>query len=144
MLVENDGKLIIKDEKYSVSYGADIEVFKDALLEIDGGSGANIGLTIICGNHISIGRDTGCGRNVTIRDNNGNHYIATRGYKTSQPVVIKDHVWLTESCTVMPGAIIDSGAIVGARSVVVGHIPGQCIVKGEPAQVVETNILWKK
>ena len=144
LLVENDGKLIIKEKEFSVSYGADIQVFKGAKLEIGGGSGANIGLTIICGDHISIGYDTGCGRNVTIRDNNGGHFIATRGYKNTHPVVIKDHVWLTESCTIMPGSVIDSGAIIGARSVVYGHIPGICIAKGDPAQVVETNILWKK
>lgn len=144
LLVENDGKLIIKEKEFSVSYGADIQVFKGAKLEIGGGSGANICLTIICGDHISIGYDTGCGRNVTIRDNNGGHYIATRGYKNTHPVVIKDHVWLTESCTIMPGAVIDSGAIISARSVVYGHIPGICIAKGDPAQVVETNILWKK
>lgn len=144
LLVENDGELIIKEKEFSVSYGADIQVFKGAKLEIGGGSGANIGLTIICGDHISIGYDTGCGRNVTIRDNNGGHFIATRGYKNTHPVVIKDHVWLTESCTIMPGSVIDSGAIIGARSVVYGHIPGICIAKGDPAQVVETNILWKK
>lgn len=144
LLIENNGRMIIKEEMYRISYGADIQVFENGLLEIEGGSGANIGLTIICGDHISIGRGTGCGRNVTIRDNNGNHFIATRGYKNTHPVVIKDHVWLTESCTIMPGSVIEAGTIISARSVVVGHIPSFCIAKGDPAQVVETNILWKK
>ena len=53
---------------YSISYGADIEVFRNALLEIGGGVGANIGLTIVCGDKIKIGKNSGCGRNVTIRD----------------------------------------------------------------------------
>lgn len=143
LLIEDGGNLIIKSAPYHISYGADIEVFKNALLEIEGGMGANIGLTIICGNHIYIGRDTGCGRNVTIRDNNGGHFISTRGYKTSLPVIIKNHVWMTESCTIMPGSIIEAGAIIGARSVVSGHIPSFCIVKGDPAKVVETDIYWK-
>lgn len=94
----------IKYGSYNVAYGADIEVFQNAILEIGGELGANIGLTIICADHISIGQHTGCGRNVTIRDNNGEHFISIRGYKTSSPVTIKEHVWLTESCTVMPGA----------------------------------------
>ena len=113
------------------------------LLEIEGGIGANIGLKIICGNKISIARDTGCGRNVTIRDNNGGHAISIRGYKNSLPVTIKNHVWMTESCTIMPGSVIEAGAIISARSVVSGHIPGSCIVSGDPAQVVEKNIYWK-
>lgn len=143
LLIENGGKMIIKSSPYHVSYGADIEVFQNALLEIEGGMGANIGLTIICGNHIYIGHNSGCGRNVTIRDNNGGHFISTRGYKTSLPVIIKDHVWMTESTTIMPGTTLETGAIVSAHSVVTGHIPSFCIVKGDPAKVVETDIYWK-
>lgn len=143
LLIEDGGKLIIYGGNYFIGYGADIEVFKNAKLEIGGGIGSNIGLTIICGNRISIGRNTGCGRNVTIRDNNGGHAISIRGYKNTLPVIIKEHVWLTESCTIMPGTVIETGAIIGARSVVSGHIPGSCIVSGDPAKVVEKNVYWK-
>ncbi len=143
LLIEDGGVMHIHGGEYSIAYGADIEVFKNATLEIGGGIGANIGLTIICGNKITIGRNSGCGRNVTIRDNNGGHAISIRGYKDSLPVTIKDHVWLTESCTIMPGSVIETGAIIGARSVVSGHIPGSCIVSGDPAKVVEKNVYWK-
>lgn len=143
LLIENGGQLILKSENYHVSYGADIEVFNGGTLEIEGGMGANTGLTLICGNHIYIGRNSGCGRNVTIRDNNGNHFISIRGYKTSQPVVIKDHVWMTESCTIMPGTVLEAGCIVSSRSVVTGHFPPFSLIKGDPAQVVENNIYWK-
>ena len=37
----------------------------------------------------------------------------------------------------MPGAVIEPGAIISARSVVSGHIPAFSIVKGDPAVVVE-------
>lgn len=143
LLIQNNGRLIIKSGEYIVSYGADIEVFENAVLEIGGDASVNIGMTIICGKHISIGRYTGGGRNVTIRDNNGEHYISIRGYKTSVPVIIGEHVWLTESCTIMPGSKIDTGAIISAHSVVTGHIPAFCIAKGDPAQVVEKGIYWK-
>ena len=143
LLIEGGGVMRVFGGNYTISYGADIEVFKNATLEIGGGIGANIGLTIICGDKITIGRNSGCGRNVTIRDNNGGHAISIRGYKNSLPVVIKDHVWLTESCTVMPGTVIETGAIIGARSVVSGHIPSSCIVSGDPAKVVEKNVYWK-
>ena len=143
LLIEDGGVLRVSGGTYPMWYGTDIEVFKNATLELGGGIGSNIGLTIICGDKISLGRNTGCGRNVTIRDNNGGHTVSIRGYKNSSPVIIKDHVWLTESCTVMPGSIIEAGAIVGARSVVHGHIPSACIVSGDPAQVVEKNVYWK-
>lgn len=143
LLIEDGGKMIIHDGPYFIGYGADIEVFKNATLDIGGGIGSNTGLTIICGNKITIGKNTGCGRNVIIRDNNGGHAISIRGFKNIIPVNIKEHVWLTESCTIMPGAVIDTGAIIGARSVVSGHIPGFCLVSGDPAKVVEKNIYWK-
>lgn len=143
LLIEDGGKMIIHGGDYTIGAGADIEVFKNATLEIGGGIGSNIGLTIICGERITIGRNSGCGRNVTIRDNNGGHAISIRGFKNSIPVTIKEHVWLTESCTVMPGSVIETGAIIGARSVVSGHIPGSCIVSGDPAKVVEKNVYWK-
>lgn len=143
LLIEDGGKMIVHGGDYFISSGADIEVFKNATLEIGGGIGANVGLTIICGDRITIGKNSGCGRNVTIRDNNGGHAISIRGYKNSIPVTIKEHVWLTESCTVMPGSVIETGAIIGARSVVSGHIPGTCIVSGDPAKVVEKNVYWK-
>ena len=84
-------------------YGADIEVFRNAKLTFKGGNGANTGLTVVCGNSIEIGKDVQIGRNVTIRDNNGGHYLNRAGYKDSRPVVIGDKAWLCEGCTIMPG-----------------------------------------
>ena len=55
----------IKYGSYTVYYGANIQVFKGAHLEIGGDASVNVGLNLICANHISIGRWTGGGRNVT-------------------------------------------------------------------------------
>lgn len=41
------------------------------------------------------------GRNVLIRDNNGDHYINRTGYKNTRPVVIGEKAWLCEGCTIM-------------------------------------------
>ena len=78
-------------------YGSDIEVFKGATLKFGGrtnndtkGCGSNINFTIICAERIEIGKDVQIGRNVTIRDNNGGHYINRQGYKNSRPVIIED------------------------------------------------------
>ena len=58
------------------------------------GSGSNIGLTVICGDKIDIGHDVMMGRHVTIRDNNGGHYMNRRGYKNTRPVTIGTKAWL--------------------------------------------------
>lgn len=148
LLIE-DGATMIVDSSFTCGYGCDIEIFKGASLIIHDdlfntkGGGPNMGLTLICGNRIEIGEDCRIGRNVTIRDNNGNHYLSTQGYKVSKPVIIGKHVWLCESCTIMQGVKIGDGSIIGAHSVVYTNIPPYSLVSGNPAKVIETDIHWK-
>lgn len=142
LLVEKGATLEVNG-KCRVFYGADIEVFKGAKLVIQGGGGPNINFTCICGEYIEIGKNVQIGRGVTIRDNNGNHYINRTGYKNTRPVIIGDKAWLCEGCTIMPGVKIGEGAIVGAHAFVTQNVPAHSIVSGNPAQVVDTDVLWK-
>lgn len=126
----------------------EIEVFDNAELIIHGGkhgySDANRGLTVICGQKIEIMPDVGIGRNVMIRDTNGQgHVINSAGYRTSRPVTIGEKAWLCESSTVMPGVKIGRGAIVGGFSVVTRSVPDHTMVSGSPAEVVRDNVLFK-
>lgn len=127
----------------TIGYGADIEVFDNATLRFGGSGGSNIGLTIICGQLIEIGKDTMMGRNVTIRDNNGAHYLNRPGYKDCRPVRIAEKVWICEQATIMPGVKIGFSGIVGARAFVTGHVPAHALVSGNPAQIVDEDVLWK-
>ena len=142
LLVDNNAVLRI-DDSWTIYYGSDIEVFDGALLHVDGLGGSNIGCTIICGDKIHIGRAVIIGRNVTIRDNNGGHYIARRGYKNSRPVKIGQHAWLCEGCTITAGAKIGDSAIIGAKSLVTASIPPFAMVSGNPAQIVDEDVCWK-
>lgn len=147
LLVGNGGKLTVKGDMY-FAYGCDIEVFDRAELILHGGkfsiSDTNAGCTIICGERIEIMPDVGMGRNVLIRDNNGQHYLNTLGYKDSRPVVIGEKAWLCESCSIMPGVKVGRGAVVGAFSVVTQSVPAHAMVTGTPAAVVGENVLWKR
>ena len=127
----------------NISYGADVEVFQNATLTFKGHGGSNIGLTVICGNHIEFGDGVMMGRHVTVRDNNGSHYINRQGYKNSMPVIIGDKAWLCESCTIMNGVKVGDGAIVGAKAFVISKVPAHSMVSGHPAQVVDEDVLWK-
>ena len=147
LLIE-DGAVVEINSNFGTLYGADIEVFKNASFKVQScefttQSGTNINFTLICGNHIELGYNVMIGRNVTIRDNNGGHYLSMQGYKESRPVKIGNHVWLCEGCTIMPGAKIGDGAIIGAGSVVYGTVPPNSLVSGNPAKVVQTNTYWK-
>lgn len=142
LLVEKNASLI-SDGFVSLGYGADVEVFEGATLHFKGNTGANINLTIVCANHIEIGKDVMIGRGVTIRDNNGDHYINRPGYKTSKPVIIGDKAWLCEGCTIMSGVKIGAGAIVGAHAFVTSNVPAHTMVSGNPAVIVDEDVLWK-
>lgn len=142
LLVNKGGTLKIEGNT-TIGYGSDIEVFPNATLSFGGGGATNIGATIICGERIEIGKNTMLGRHITIRDNNGSHFMNRQGYKNTRPVIIGDKVWLTEQCTVMPGVKIGDGAIIGALSLVLRNIPPYCLATGHPAEVVDEDILWK-
>lgn len=62
---------------------------------------------------------------------------ALRPLDATKSVVIEDRVWLGEFVTVLPGATIGRGSIIGANSVVTGAIPPHCIAVGAPARVVK-------
>lgn len=142
-LLVDAGATLKYDGNVTIGYGSDIEVFPNATLSFGSGVSTNIEATIICGERIEIGKNTMLGRHVTIRDNNGGHYMNRSGYKNSRPVIIGDKVWLTEQCTIMPGVTIGDSAIVGAQSYVVGPVKKNTVVSGNPAQVVDEDILWK-
>ena len=147
LLIE-DGATLQVDSTWGYMTGSDIEIFKNAQLIIHGAEfttngGTNINFNLICGNRIEIGYNVMVGRNVTIRDTNGGHYLNMQGYKNTRPVKIGNHVWLCEGCTIMPGAKIGDGAVVGAHAVVYGSVPPNTLVAGNPARIVQTDIEWK-
>lgn len=128
---------------FKIGYGADIDVFKGAELILGSESGGNMGLTLICGEHVEIGSHTFYGRNVSIRDSNGGHIIAQQGFKNTNPVKIGDFCWLCSGSTIMTGVKIGDGTIVGSNSVVISPLPSRVLVTGSPAKIIDTDISWK-
>lgn len=141
LLMRNGSKMNVTNS--TISYGADIVVFKDAELFLDTVS-FNVNSTIICGCKIKIDEGVCFGRNVTVRDNNGGHYISRRTFKNVRPVSIGKHSWICEQSTIMPGSKIGAGVIVGACSMVAGKLPNFTLATGNPASVVDEDIFWKR
>ena len=134
----------------TLSYGCDVEVFSGAKLIFQGNrilpaTWANIGCTIICGKQIVFEPDVIMGRNVTIRDNNGGHYINRPDYENNRAVNIGEKSWLCEQCMVMSGVQLGSSSVVGARALVLTRdpIPPHSMVVGSPAKIIAKDIQWK-
>lgn len=127
----------------AIGYGSCVEVHDGAKILFKEGARTNTCCTFVSQEYIEVGEMAMLGRHVTVRDNNGSHYLNRDGYRNSRPVIIADKVWLTEACTLLPGAKIGQGAIVGAHAVVATHIKPFAMAIGNPAQVVDENVLWK-
>lgn len=143
LLVDPHGKLITKGG-VSIGYGADIEVFRDANLTFGADFLSNINATIICGHNITFDEKVSLGRDVTVRDNSGEHFISRRAYKNVRPVFIGKHSWLCEGSIIMPGTKLGAGVIVGARSFVAGgKFKNFTMLSGAPAVVVDEDVFVK-
>jgi acetyltransferase-like isoleucine patch superfamily enzyme len=103
--------------------------------------------------HIAVGEKIVIGDNVLIASkvfisdlNHGNYKgenpdspLSTPNSRklSTNPIIIKDNVWIGEGVCIMPGVTIGYGSVIGALSVVTKDIPDYSIAVGSPAKVVK-------
>ena len=92
---------------------------------------------------IVIGDDVWTGHHVYITDQNHGYGDPTRPISKQvmpeRPVSIGDGSWLGHGTVVLPGAVIGRHVVIGANSVVTGHIPDFSVAAGVPARVIKTT-----
>ena|SRR5215213_1593603 len=60
-----------------------------------------------------------------------------------KPITIEDRVWIGKDVTILKGAYIGSGSVVGINSVVTKEFKRKnVILAGNPAKIVKENISW--
>ena len=127
----------------SVYHGCDIQIFKNAVLKIEGPSILNRGAQIICQDSISIGQGCLISRDVVIRDNDGGHTVLVDGYKKTAPVTIGNHVWIGQGALILKGSVIGDGAIIGAGAIVAGRVKANSLVMADPSRTFAKDIKWE-
>jgi len=55
----------------------------------------------------------------------------------TKPIVVHDGSWIAAQAFIGPGVEIGPGSVVAAGSVVMENVPPNCLVRGNPAQVVK-------
>lgn len=70
--------------------------------------------------------------------------LTSKRVNPATDIVVGDRVWIAEHVQVGAGATIGHDSVIGAWSMVNSTIPSHCIAAGNPAQVVKTNVVWKK
>lgn len=104
------------------------------------------------GNHVWIGEDVGILSlaPVTIESDvcisqraylcTGSHDFRSRTFDlVTKPITIRAGSWIAASVIVLPGVTIGPNSLVSAGSVVDRDVPANCIVRGNPAEVVRTT-----
>lgn len=87
--------------------------------------GARIGSNVTLFNGVVIGRkDT----------------ISANGRETKYPIV-GDDVWIGPHAIIIGGVRIGDGAIVAGGSVVTKDVPAHCVVGGNPAKILRSDVL---
>jgi acetyltransferase-like isoleucine patch superfamily enzyme len=64
--------------------------------------------------------------------------------KHQQPIIVGEHAWIGRRVTLLPGAVIGCGSLVGAASVVTREIAPFSAAVGVPARVVKQRVTWSR
>jgi acetyltransferase-like isoleucine patch superfamily enzyme len=100
------------------------------------------GVVILATNKITIGENVLVGANSFISDFGFHELDPEKRWNgkiesdISDPVEIKDNVWLGMNVTVLKGITIGENSVIGANSVVTKDIPANVIAVGNPCKVV--------
>ena len=88
---------------------------------------------------VDIGYDCIIAWDVFISDSNW-HDIS--GVTRISPISIGDHVWISHGVSVLKGAVIPSGCIVGAKSLVTNVFDTEkSLIAGIPAKLIKNNVV---
>lgn len=112
-----------------IDYGKPVSIGEDCFIQQCCTFFGRCGITI--GNSVYIGPKVNL---ITI-----NHDVdpENRSATYGKPIIIEDKVWIGINSTVLPGARIGYGSIIGANSVVTKDVPPMTIVAGNPARIIK-------
>ena len=72
----------------------------------------------------------------------GTHDYTKKGFPLiTGPINIGDHVWIAAEAFIHPGVSIDTGSVIGARSVVNRDMPAWMICAGHPCVPIKKRVL---
>ena len=72
----------------------------------------------------------------------GSHDYTQKGFPLyTKPIVIHSHAWIAAEAFIHPGVIIQTGVVVGARSVVISNLPEWMVCSGHPCVPIKSRSL---
>lgn len=72
----------------------------------------------------------------------GTHDYTKQGFPLiTKPIHVSDHVWIAAEAFVHPGVTINTGCVIGARSVVTSDMPAWMVCAGHPCKPLKQRQL---
>ena len=139
----------IRGSRIEISEGVHIDAF--VKIKPVGGSGdvvigrysyINSGTVIYSGNGVRIGEHVLIAANCTLAPVNHAYQqrdqliVEQRFMPSKGGIVIEDDVWIGANTTLLDGACLRRGCVVGSQSLVTGELPEYSICVGIPAKVI--------
>lgn len=95
----------------------------------------------VIGKYVSIAENVTLGLGVHLTDNVSTSPLFSdkndeRLKQQSQPIVIKNDVWIGKNAMIKNGLTIGNGAVIGAGAIVTKDVPDYAIVAGVPAKII--------
>jgi acetyltransferase-like isoleucine patch superfamily enzyme len=131
------GARLVLRERCEIDDATTIAVYGSGRIELGRGVFVGHHCTLAARESIEIGAGTYLAELVSIRDHD--HRVGappSSGDMAVDPVVIGSDVWIGAKVTVLRGARIGPGAVIGANAVVSGEVPARSVCAGVPARVI--------
>lgn len=97
---------------------------------------------------IIIGNDCMFAGGIILRTSDGHAIIDNISKKIINPaksIILKDHIWVGDRACILKGVKCNKNCIIGANSVVTrSFIEENCIIAGNPAKIIKTDINWSR
>lgn len=139
--IRND---VVFEGDYSIGRGCRFDVGKNAKVSFGKGGYINVDSKVIIMHELSVGDGCVISWDCQLLDEDF-HTVTYDGKKNRKKgILIKDRVWIGCGAKIYSGTFIAEGCIVASDSVVRGHFgEPNCIIGGNPAQVIKKNVKWE-
>jgi acetyltransferase-like isoleucine patch superfamily enzyme len=143
----DNGTVRIGTSKHAFSAAIRVGQDSSVLIGPNVSSTSTVVMSATEGTTISIGTDVMFASENQVRADDGHPIFDVRTGKrvnVSKSIDIGHHVWLGRFATVLGGARIGSGTVIGYGSILSGRIPNNCIAVGVPARVIRRDTAWER
>ncbi|MCC9166595.1 acyltransferase [Pontibacter harenae] len=129
---------------FSISRGCRLDIGKNAVVQIGGGSYINPFTNIIIMHRLSIGKNCAISWNCQFLDEDF-HQIQYEEKKenNSLGISIGDSVWIGSNVSIFKGTVIPKGCVVASNTVVKNKFYEEnVLIAGNPAKIIKRNVTW--